>query len=288
MRSLDILNFFVANQPTIIKHFNNRERTKDIDMETELIPKDTKWKRLRKEKKIERKKLQNENKRDRDQLEAEDKQSLEQEPSQTMTGTTEEEHPSKQKSKPKSKRDLDPVDPNPQTSAGNTIETTAPSAGAGNAIPSPTEPVIKPPQEKKIERRKSKEKPWDHKHPSASSIQNNADQINQPTEPGSCPNDNPQTKERKKLRDKARDKEESTASNVAINQDELNRLTEPQSCPSVNLQTSIVPDDPAPPTETSHKSASVTAVKKKNAPRKSKETILPEEQSKLLIIANDH
>ncbi|KAI7955288.1 hypothetical protein MJO28_005688 [Puccinia striiformis f. sp. tritici] len=95
-------------------------------------------------------------------------------------------------------------------------------------------------------------------------------------------------KERKKLRDKARDKEESTASNVAINQDELNRLTEPQSCPSVNLQTSIVPDDPAPPTETSHKSASVTAVKKKNAPRKSKETILPEEQSKLLIIANDH
>ncbi|KNE94272.1 hypothetical protein PSTG_12404 [Puccinia striiformis f. sp. tritici PST-78] len=255
-------------------------------MEIELIPKDAEWKRLRKEKKIERKKLEKENKRDRDQLEAEDKQSLEQEPSQTITTMTDNEHPSKQKAKPKSKRALDPVetptdtqlpgepepqtkrrkvDPNPQTSASNTKKTTAPLAGAGNVIPLPTEPAMKPnpsPQEKKKERRKSKEKPRDDEYPTASSIQNNPEQIDQFTEPGSCPSDNPQTsvvpstgadhsiplteasvvtaeapigknrKERRKLKEKARDEEQSTALNVAINQDELDRPTEPQSCPS--------------------------------------------------------
>ncbi|KAI9612100.1 hypothetical protein H4Q26_008191 [Puccinia striiformis f. sp. tritici PST-130] len=185
-------------------------------METELIPKDAEWKRLRKEKKIERKTLEKENKRDRDQLEAEDKQSLEQEPSQIITTMMDNEHPSKQNAKPKSKRALDPVetptdtqspgepepqtkrrkvDPNPQTSASNTKETTAPLAGAGNVIPLPTEPAMKPnpsPQEKKKERRKSKEEPRDGEYPTASSIQNNPDQIDQLTEPGSCPSDNPQ------------------------------------------------------------------------------------------------
>ncbi|KAH9469273.1 hypothetical protein Pst134EA_009794 [Puccinia striiformis f. sp. tritici] len=311
-------------------------------MEIELIPKDAEWKRLRKEKKIERKKLEKENKRDRDQLEAEDKQSLEQEPSQTITTMTDNEHPSKQKAKPKSKRALDTVetptdtqlpgepepqtkrrkvDPNPQTSASNTKKTTAPLAGAGNVIPLPTEPAMKPnpsPQEKKKERRKSKEKPRDDEYPTASSIQNNPEQIDQFTEPGSCPSDNPQTsvvpstgadhsiplteasvvtaeapigknrKERRKLKEKARDEEQSTALNVAINQDELDRPTEPQSCPSSNLQPSVVPDTSAPSTETSLQSASVTAVKKKNAPRKSKGTTLPEEQSNPSITANDN
>ncbi|POW06291.1 hypothetical protein PSTT_09178, partial [Puccinia striiformis] len=310
-------------------------------METELIPKDAEWKRLRKEKKIERKTLEKENKRDRDQLEAEDKQSLEQEPSQIITTMMDNEHPSKQNAKPKSKRALDPVetptdtqspgepepqtkrrkvDPNPQTSASNTKETTAPLAGAGNVIPLPTEPAMKPnpsPQEKKKERRKSKEEPRDGEYPTASSIQNNPDQIDQLTEPGSCPSDNPQRsvvpstgadhsiplteasvvtaeapigknrKERRKLKEKARDEEQSTASNVAINQDELDQPTEPQSCPSSNLQPSVVPDMSAPSTETSLQSASVTAVKKKNAPRKSKGTILPEEQSNPSITAND-
>ncbi|KAI9620692.1 hypothetical protein KEM48_008041 [Puccinia striiformis f. sp. tritici PST-130] len=145
------------------------------------------------------------------------------------------------------------------------------------------------PQEKKKERRKSKEKPRDDEYPTASSIQNNPEQIDQFTEPGSCPSDNPQTsvvpstgadhsiplteasvvtaeapigknrKERRKLKEKARDEEQSTALNVAINQDELDRPTEPQSCPSSNLQPSVVPDTSAPSTETSLQSASVTA-----------------------------
>ncbi|KAH9469278.1 hypothetical protein Pst134EA_009799 [Puccinia striiformis f. sp. tritici] len=163
------------------------------------------------------------------------------------------------------------------------------------------------PQEKKKERRKSKEKPRDDEYPTASSIQNNPEQIDQFTEPGSCPSDNPQTsvvpstgadhsiplteasvERTQEVKGESSRREQSTALNVAINQDELDRPTEPQSCPSSNLQPSVVPDTSAPSTETSLQSASVTAVKKKNAPRKSKGTTLPEEQSNPSITANDN
>ncbi|POW17816.1 hypothetical protein PSHT_06227 [Puccinia striiformis] len=215
-------------------------------MEIELIPKDAEWKRLRKEKKIERKKLEKENKRDRDQLKAEDKQSLEQEPSQTITTMTDNEHPSKQKAKPKSKRALDPVE-------------------------TPTDTQLPGEPEPQTKRRKVDPnlKLCYFQHPEQSG------QIDQFTEPGSCPSDNPQTTNwQKQERTQEVKGESSTRGTIyrfecGYHQDELIDL------PSLKAVQAVISNP------------SVTAVKKKNAPPKIKRNTLPEEQSNPSITAND-
>ncbi|KAH9443556.1 hypothetical protein Pst134EA_032621 [Puccinia striiformis f. sp. tritici] len=163
------------------------------------------------------------------------------------------------------------------------------------------------PQEKKKERRKSKEEPRDGEYPTASSIQNNPDQIDQLTEPGSCPSDNPQRsvvpstgadhsiplteasvvtaeapigknrKERRKLKEKARDEEQSTARMwLSIRMSLIN-------LPSLKAVQAVISN---PPTTAALQTPALTSTKKKQL-KKPKAKSVTKEQSNPSAIVNE-